>query len=164
MAILGSRLKAEAWLAMTAIKRIAREEVMMSPCQVLKAYNHSLSLPPSHNRETVICSHPCTITFHAWSHDTLGASPWLLSTLLYSQKFALTTAVDWLEGGCILFACWLLSDYLQGPGVSAARRPLPVQAPLYSWPKNWSRRIWGHPSTSTLLPPSWPNCLGQKCF
>ena len=31
--------------------------------------------------------------------------------------------MHWLEGG-ILLACWLVRDYLQGPGVSAARRPL----------------------------------------
>ena len=72
----------------------------------------------------------------------LSASPSLLSAP-YSQNVALPV-VDRLEGG-ILLARWLVRDYLQGPGVSAARRPL--LAPLLGW--NWSGRIWGHPSTST---------------
>ena len=57
----------------------------------------------------------------------------------YSQNVALPV-VDRLEGG-ILLARWLVRDYLQGPGVSAARRPL--LAPLLGW--NWSGRIWGAP-------------------
>ena len=51
----------------------------------------------------------------------LSASPSLLSAP-YSQNVALPV-VDRLEGG-ILLAWWLVRDYLQGPGVSAARRPL----------------------------------------
>ena len=145
IAILGSRLKAEAWLAKTTIKRMVVREVAMSACEVLKAYYHSLPLPPLPQ-----CRH-CDLLTSSHSH-ILSVVPGYFDCFTifalhppYSQNFAMMHCL--LEGG-ILPACWLVGDYLQGPGVSAARRPLWP----HSWASNWSGRIWGHPSTSTPAP------------
>ena len=76
------------------------------------------------------------------------------------QKVALHLLVD----SGMLPACWLMSDYLQGPGVSQRpARPTPHHQP-HSWGSNWSARIWGQPSTSTPMPPRCKNYFSSLCF
>ena len=76
------------------------------------------------------------------------------------EKVALHLLVD----SGMLPACWLMSDYLQGPGVSQRpARPTPHHQP-HSWGSNWSARIWGQPSTSTPMPPRCKNYFSSLCF